>query len=364
MRRLALLRQKSLLEHDFGPGHPLRVKERFTLYFNLLKDKGILDLPGVMVIDPVYRASEEDILAVHDVSLLNLIKGLSERGGMLDADTPVPAGTYDRTLVQVGGKIYAGRAIMAGEFDRAVQCVAFGGHHATRAHFGFSFGFCYFNDEAIVVRHLQRHGIIKKAFILDCDAHHGNGIQEIFYDDPTVLYMSLHQDPRTLYPGTGFVHEVGEGRGEGYTVNIPLPPGVDNENYLRAVCEIFPPLMHEFKPDILYFIVGADNYFADPLTNYGLTMEFYPKLTAEVLKVADDVCNGRVLIELGGGYNVEASARIFYLVTACAAGVERLDVEDVRPPPYLQAPQWISKNVDRTLNELKSILKKYWACFR
>jgi acetoin utilization deacetylase AcuC-like enzyme len=363
LRRVALIYQRKLLEHDFGPGHPFR-RERLALYLEKLRVEGVLDLPNVRVVDPDFKASEDDILLVHDPSLLNLIKRLSVNGGMLDADTPVPIGTYERALIQAGGIIYAGRAVMGGEFDRAVQCVAFGGHHATKAHYGFSFGFCYFNDDAIVIRHLQRHGYVRRAFILDCDAHHGNGIQEIFYDDPTVLYMSIHQDPRTLYPGTGFIDEVGVGAGEGYTVNVPLPPGVDNENYLRALREIFPPLMREFKPDILLFIVGADNYFADPLTNYNLTMAFYPELTNEVLKIADEVCGGRILIRLGGGYNVKAAVNAFYLVTACAAGMEKLNIEDVATPPTGKASSWITRQVDSTLTQLKRILSKYWACFK
>jgi len=363
VKRVALVYQRKLLEHDFGPGHPLR-RERLILYFDLLREKGVLDLPWFQVIDPPMKATEEDVLAVHDVSLLNLIKSLSERGGKLDVDTPVPLGTYERALIQAGGIIHAGRAVMSGEFNRAIQCIAFGGHHATRAHYGFSFGFCYFNDDAIVIRYLQRHGYIKRAFILDCDAHHGNGIQEIFYKDPTVLYMSIHQDPHTLYPGTGFIHEVGSGAGEGYTVNIPLPPGVDNENYLRALREIFPPLMREFKPDLLLFIVGADNYFNDPLTDYNLTMEFYPELTREVLKNADEVCGGRILIRLSGGYDVNATAHAFYLVTACAAGVENLDIKDTYPTPSKRDATSISRRVNMILADLKRILSKYWACFR
>ncbi|MCS7114938.1 MAG: histone deacetylase [Nitrososphaerota archaeon] len=361
--KVALIYQRKLLEHDFGPEHPFR-KERFTLYFDKLKEKGILDLPQLQVVDPPLEATEEDVLLVHEPSLLNLIKTLSKTGGRLDADTPVPMGTYERALVQAGGIIYAGRAVVKGEFNRAIQCVAFGGHHATRAHYGFSFGFCYFNDDSIVIRHLQKHGYIKRAFILDCDAHHGNGIQEIFYEDPTVVYMSMHQDPRTLYPGTGYIHEVGSGAGEGYTVNVPLPPGVDNENYLRALREVFPPIMREFKPDILLFIAGADNYFADPLTNYNLTMAFYPELTREVLKTADEVCGGKVLIRLGGGYNVKAAVHAFYLVTACAVGAEKLDVNDIAPPPAEKAEPWITKRVDTTLAELKRTLSKYWKCFR
>lgn len=361
-KKVALICQKKLLEHDFGPEHPFR-KERFTLYFDLLKEKGILDSPNIQVLDPQFDATEEDVLAVHDPSLLNLIKTLSKHGGRLDSDTPVPAGTYERALVQAGGIIYAGKAVSSGEFDRAIQCVAFGGHHSTKSHYGFSFGFCYFNDDAMVIRHLQRRGHVKKAFILDCDAHHGNGIQQIFYEDSTVLYMSMHQDPDTLYPGTGYIHEIGSGSGEGYNVNVPLPPGVDNQNYLRAFREIFPPLMREFKPDILLFIAGADNYFADPLTNYNLTMAFYPELTREVLKSADETCKGRVLIRLGGGYNVKAAVHAFYLVTACAVEAEKLDIKDISPPPGQTAP-WVAKRVDTTLAELKRVLSKYWVCFK
>lgn len=360
---LAIIKQtEELLSHDFGPWHPLKNRERFEKYMALIEQHGITKLPWVKLITPTKVATEEDILAVHDQSLIDLIKRLSKTGGMLDGDTPVPPGTYERTLIQAGASMEAVESIMRGEYVRAIQCIAFGGHHATRRHVGRSFGFCYFNHEGVAMRYLQRIGLAKRFFVLDCDAHHGNGIQDIFYDDPTVLYMSLHQDPLTLYPGTGFVHEVGSGKGEGYNVNVPLPPGTTNQSYIRALKEVFVPLFKEYKPDMLVYLLGADTYFADPLTMLKLTLSYYSEAAKLVVDCANEVCGGRIFTILAGGYHVDATARAFCIGTARLAEVEPPDLPDEPGAPTEEDPR-VTARVDKVLSELKQVLSKYWSCF-
>lgn len=267
MKRIGLIYQEKVAEHDFGPTHPLR-KERLTLYLDKLRQDRLTELLGLSIVDPDREVSDEEVLTAHDISLLNQLKALSAQSGQLDADTPVPVGTYQRAKLQAGGLLYGAEMVMQGKWDRALQLVAFGGHHAMRRHEFITFGFCYLNQEAIVLRSLQKHGYINKALVLDCDCHHGNGIQDIFYTDPTVLYISLHQDPHTLYPGAmGFIGEIGEGAGKGYNVNVPLPPHTTCSSYLHALGEIFPPLAREFQPDLILFIINADTHFRDPLTN-------------------------------------------------------------------------------------------------
>ncbi len=353
---LGILHREELLKHSFGPWHPLKGRERYEGFMKWLRERGILDRPNVKVVETTLVASDEDILAVHDRSLLDAIKFLSIRGGWLDGDTPVPPGTYELALIQAGGVMQGCEMIMKGELNVAVQCAMFGGHHATRSHVGKSFGFCYFNQEAVAIRYLQRKGLARRVFVLDCDAHHGNGIHEIFYSDSTVLYMSLHQDPKTLYPGTGKVEEIGDGEGRGFTVNIPLPPGTSNKGYLKALHEIFPKLMEAFKPDMLFFLFGADTYYSDPLTALDLTMKAYLEVARLVKEVAENVCGGRIMLELGGGYDVDATARAFGLVTAVLAGVEDVQVEDVE----FQEDGWVEESVDRVISELKEALSPYW----
>jgi acetoin utilization deacetylase AcuC-like enzyme len=357
MRRILILRNSELFKHSFGSWHPLK-SERMNVYFRLLEEKSVTSLANVKVLETSLTINDDDILAVHDESLLNLIKSLSINGGALDSDTPVPPGTYDRARIQAGGLIEGALKILNGEYDVATQCVAFGGHHATRRHVGFSFGFCYFNQEAILAKYLQRRRNVRRILILDCDAHHGNGIQEIFYNDPTVLYISLHQDPNTLYPGTGFIHEVGEGEGEGYNINIPLPPGASDESYVKALNEIFKPVAHQFKPEIILWIFGADTYFADPLAGLNLTMNGYSRITDIVTDTADKLCNGKLITEFGGGYDVNSTALSFYLVTAKLAGLD-IRVDDPYSPPKGESRE-VSRRTEGVIAELKKTLGKYW----
>ena len=357
MRRVLILRNNELFKHNFGYWHPLR-SERMSIYFKLLEEKSITSLANVEVLETSLTVNDEDILVVHDESLLNLIKSLSIRGGVLDSDTPVPPGTYDRARIQAGGLIEGALKVLDGEYDIATQCVAFGGHHATRRHLGFSFGFCYFNQEAILIKYLQRRRHLERILILDCDAHHGNGIQEIFYNDPTVLYISLHQDPHTLYPGTGFIHEVGEGKGRGYNVNIPLPPGTSDESYIKALNEILKPIAFQFKPNMILWIFGADTYFADPLTGLNLTMNGYSIITDIIMDIGDKLCNGRLIVEFGGGYDIQSTPLAFYLVTAKLAGLS-IKVNDPYSPPRGES-EATSRRAEALIAEIKKTLSKYW----
>ncbi len=355
-RRLGILHREELLQHSFGELHPFKGRERHEAYMKLLRENRILERPNVRVVETSLVATEENLLAVHDRSLLDAIKFLSVRGGWLDGDTPVPPGTYERALIQTGGVMQGCEMVLKGELNVAVQCAMFGGHHATRSHVGKSFGFCYFNQEAVAIRYVQRKGLASKVFVLDCDAHHGNGIHEIFYEDPSVLYMSLHQDPRTLYPGTGRAEEIGEGEGRGFTVNIPLPPGTSNQAYLKALKELFLPLFKAFKPDMLFLLLGADTYYSDPLTSLDLTMSCYIEVARLIASASDEICEGRVMIELAGGYDVEAAARAFYLATAVLAGVEEVSVKD----DVILEDKWVLNRVDDTINTVKRLLSPYW----
>ena len=355
-RKTGILHREELLKHSFGAWHPFKGRERYEAYMKHLRDSGLLDRPNVRLVVTDLVASEEDLLAVHDRELLSAIKALSERGGWLDGDTPVPPGTYELALIQAGAVMQGCEMALKGGLEVAVQCAMFGGHHATKRHVGRSFGFCYFNQEAVAIRYLQRRGLARKVFVLDLDAHHGNGIHEIFYDDPSVLYMSLHQDPRTLYPGTGRADEVGVGEGAGFTVNVPLPPGTSDDDYLKALRELFPPLVEAFKPDLLFVLLGADTYYSDPLTSLDLTMKAYLEASKLIASEANAVCGGRVMLELAGGYDVEATARAFYIATSVMAGVEDVDASD-REAFH---SSWVSKRVDKVIEEVKRSLSPYW----
>ena len=323
--RAAVFFRKELLAHDFGSGHLYRVKERLDTYFALLREKGIIS-KSAPVIEPKRSINEDEILAVHDASLLKKIKTLSTTGGWLDGDTPVPIGTFERIGIQLGTAIEAATLVMEGKYERAVLIGAFGGHHATAAHTGKSFGFCYFNTSAVWVKQILRQHLAKRVLILDLDAHHGNGIQEIFYEDPSVLYISLHMDPRYSFPGTGFVDEVGAGAGLGYNINVPLPQKTTTQSYLKAIDEIFIPTMENYKPDLVHLLFGSDTHHHDPLSNLSITMDCYPAAAERVRESADKICGGRIITQLAGGYDIPIAARAFYLMTGVMLDTPTLDI--------------------------------------
>lgn len=204
-----LVYSEKYLEHDIGPGHP-ECPDRLKAIVEALKAAGYWSASKTKVLDPS-PTTPERVELVHDREHVELVRRLSQKESSLDLDTPMRANTFDLALLAAGGTIEAGEAVVEGELANAFALVRPPGHHASRARGG---GFCYFNNIAIMSEVLKSERSVRRVFILDFDAHHGNGTQDIFYEDPSVLYMSLHQDGRTLYPGTGFLDEIGSGGGE------------------------------------------------------------------------------------------------------------------------------------------------------
>jgi len=337
----SIVYSKKYLDHHLGPGHP-EGSERLKAIVEALKLAGYWSSPKVQVIEPE-PAMRDDIELAHDPEYVELVEKLSKFARPLDDDTPVNAGTFELALLAAGGTILAGKSVISGESRNAFALVRPPGHHAGRA---FGGGFCYFNNLAIMVEHLKRKFKLKRIFVFDFDAHHGNGTQDIFYDDPSVLYMSIHQDGRTLYPGTGFVDEIGSGEGEGYTVNVPLPPGSSDEEYASVMQEVFIPLTEEFKPELFAVSVGMDSYADDPLTQLELSTSSYGWLTRYTVDQAEKFCDGRVVLVLEGGYSLDAladgSVRILKVLTG----------EKPALPTKIRHPV--------VIDELKRMLKGYW----
>jgi acetoin utilization protein AcuC len=246
--------------------------------------------------------------------------------------------------------------------DRYAVAVSIGGgmHHARPSR---GAGFCIYNDVAVCVRHLQqRHGI-KRILILDTDGHAGDGTCEIFYQDPQVLFISLHQDPLTQYPGTGFTRQIGEGEGKGFSVNIPLPPRTAIQAFLYALEEVFSPLAHEFKPEVILRNGGSDPHFDDQLIRLGITVEGFYRIGAAVREVAQAVCNGRVVDMVGSGYNPTVLPSAWLALVCGVAGIA-IDLEDPIPsPPWLNDTVGMAE-VQRTIKEVKSYLSPFWNSFR
>ncbi|MBU4267032.1 MAG: histone deacetylase [Candidatus Altiarchaeales archaeon] len=314
MDKTALIYHEDYLKHDAGPGHPER-RERLISVMDYFRNGGILDKVETLTPDP---CSEEDLLRVHKGGYVEFVRAMCARGGgPIDADTFAQANTYDIARLAAGGVMLAGEVVAKGEFGNSLALVRPPGHHATRDK---AMGFCYFNNVAVMARYLQEKQGLKKIMILDWDAHAANGTMDIFYDDPSVLNISIHQDPVSFYPGTGFAEQLGEGAGEGYTVNVPLRSGAGDSDYVYVLEELIIPLAKSFRPGLIVISTGFDSHKDDFISGLQLTDQGYGFLTEMMLGLARDVCGGKLVVELEGGYNLEAIARSSYAVANSLLG--------------------------------------------
>ena len=253
-------------------------------------------------------ADEKWLRTVHAEEHIERVRHICELGGgVLDqGDTPVGPSSFETALLATGALLGCCDAVIEGRVKRSFAAVRPPGHHAEPNR---AMGFCLFANVAIAARYLQRaHGMGKVA-IVDFDVHHGNGTQAALEDDPSVLFISLHQDPRTCYPGTGYAWETGEATGRGFTLNIPFDPGSDDHAYDRALREQVVPKLDQFAPEILLISAGFDAHRDDPLAQIDLSEEAFEQMTRLLVKVADVHCGGRVVSALEGGYNLRALGR-------------------------------------------------------
>ncbi len=344
------------LEHEQTPTHPER-RERLAYTMDQFMEEGIFDLPEIKLIKPS-PANLEDVLAVHTKDYIEFLQRYSKIGGMIDWDTNIPVGVFERALLAAGGAIEAAKVVLDGVVDNSFALVRPPGHHA-KPYIGA--GFCYLNNMAIMVKWLLRRGF-ERILILDWDAHHGDGTQEIFYEDDRVLFISLHQMP--LYPGTGYPDEVGKGNGEGYTINVPLPPGTGDEEYLMVFEEIIEPVAREFRPEFIAISAGQDNHFTDPLTGLALTARGYAEMMRRAVELSKKLCNGRVVAILEGGYSVEAA--LPYTNLGIISAMAGLDLSYIREPEiYLAELKWRKMNVkDKVIKNIEAVRRihsKYWS---
>jgi acetoin utilization protein AcuC len=342
-------------QYDLGEGHPFR-GDRFVNAMRFFEGHGLFRLSEIVLNGPE-PASGEELLRVHSKDYVDLIFRLAKERKPYDFETPVSPEILEAALLIVGGAVECGKAVFEGKVKRAIS-VGGGFHHAGRNYGG---GFCIFNDIAILVEHLRSNCDVKRFLILDYDVHFGNGTSDIYYRDPSVLYISLHQDPRTIYPGTGFVWQIGEGDGEGFNVNVPLPPGTGDSTYLYALNEVFVPLAEEFKPEIVIANGGSDSHFADMLGDLSLTVKGFFNVARLIKKTADKVCDGKLVLIPGSGYNPKVLPPCWYALVAGIVGLDKTNIDELYPSPK-ETPQ-CQRTVERTVDELKRLLRKYWVCF-
>ena len=274
--------------------------ERLRRTMRVFENSGVLD---ALVRVPAREATGEELQLVHPAQHVETIRAASARGGLewVGPEARVSAGTWTAAVLAAGGLLEAVDRVVAGELDNAFVCCRPPGHHASAEQ---AMGFCLFNSVAVAARYLQsRHGL-RRIAIVDWDVHHGNGTQEIFYDDPSVLFVSLHQDD--LYPkGLGALAQRGTGDGEGTTVNVPLPPGTGDDGYRYAFERVVAPALERFRPDFILVSAGQDAAATDPHGRMSVTTEGFRTLARETRRVAEELCGGRVVALLEGGYRLD-----------------------------------------------------------
>jgi acetoin utilization protein AcuC len=300
--RACVVFDDQLTTYNFGPSHPM-APVRIELTMKLAGALGILEELDVVGATP---ATDDELGLIHSAAYIERVHKLSDHPAFADPshglgteDNPVFAQMHEASALIAGASVEAARRVWTGQAPRAVN-IGGGLHHAMPSN---ASGFCIYNDVALAIRWLLDNGAQRIAYV-DVDAHHGDGVQTMFYDDPRVLTISIHEGPQTLFPGTGFATETGGEGADGSSVNMPLPPGTSDAGWLRAFHAVVPPLVREFKPDILVTQHGCDSHMDDPLTNLMLSVDGQRASYLALRDLAEEVCGGKWVATGGGGYAV------------------------------------------------------------
>ena len=306
----------SLTEYDFGVSHPLS-PIRLDLTIRLARALGVLDGEHVELVSPAV-ADDALLATVHTPEMIAAVRRatVDPRHGLGTGDNPCFEAMHEASARVAAGSVAAALAVWQGRVSHAVN-IAGGLHHAMP---NTASGFCVYNDPALAIRALLDAGAERVAYV-DVDVHHGDGVQAIFYDDPRVLTISLHETPRTLFPGTGYPDETGGPGAEGSAVNVTLPPGTTDSGWLRAFHAVVPPLLRSWRPKILVSQDGCDTHVEDPLAHLALTVDGQRASYAAMHSLAHELCEGRWLATGGGGYAiVDVVPRAWTHLLAEAAG--------------------------------------------
>jgi acetoin utilization deacetylase AcuC-like enzyme len=352
MNKTAIFRDDLFAEHDPGFEHIDTPERILTIYAALdaIGDKKCFIEPSFS------RASLETLLLNHSRPLIDKVAATADKMYcVLDGDTFTSPKSYAAACLAAGALVCGVDLLFQAHIDNGFALVRPPGHHAERDK---SMGFCIFNNVALAAHHaIEKHGV-QKILIVDWDVHHGNGTQKSFYDTDKVLFVSIHQSD--TYPGSGSLHETGNGRGAGYTINIPLPGGQGDAEYANIFNTLVIPLAHQYKPEIILVSAGFDGYYGDGVSSMCLTCHGYGYMTRVLVKLAEELCGGKILVSLEGGYSLQGLREGVFAVLGELVGerfdtpfVSHLDGETAR---QLQAERGLHPAIER----VRDVAKKFW----
>ncbi len=348
MNRTGIVRDERYIQHitdDYHPENPNRLRS----IYSMLQQSDMRDL--FTEIPPRFPTREE-LEMVHLPSYIDMIASTAgQPARRLDPDTVTSPKSYEAACLAVGGVLEAIEAVLQGKLDNAFALVRPPGHHAERNR---AMGFCIFNNIAVGAKYaVQTHGL-EKVLIIDWDVHHGNGTQNTFYEDPKVLYFSTHRYG-FFYPGTGAPEEVGKGKGEGFTVNVPMPAGCGDAEYGNVFLHVLKPIALSYKPQLILVSAGFDTYSRDPLGGMRMTEKGYARLTNITMEIAQRTCGGKIVIALEGGYDLDG------LATSVRAVLRELRGDSIIDSVECQN---IERNeggkIDDALEKFKALYNRYW----
>ena len=342
-KKLGIVYHPDFFIHD-RPTHPEK-KERLQAILSLLRIENLFEKLEQLAPNP---ATTDELAKNHTSEHLMHIQSLCQlHKQQVDADTYLVPESYHVGLLSAGAAVTAMRSVMRGKMD---VCFSLGrppGHHAEPQR---AMGFCLFNNIALAARLAQEEFGLKRIMILDWDVHHGNGTQKIFYHDPGVLFVSVHQNP--AFPGTGHIQETGKGAGEGYNVNIPLPPGCSDPEYDRVFSEIIRPLADRYQPELLLVSAGQDAYHDDPLASMLVSYKGFANMARHAKEIAGEYTGGKIVLTLEGGYHLRGQAEAVVTIMSELGNWGRPIKEEPSPPsdPIYDDPSRIIAEVKKIHN--------------
>jgi acetoin utilization protein AcuC len=346
----AIVYHEGIAEYDFGEEYSLR-GDRFPRYIHLLESEGVLNRLGIELLVPE-PADDNDLGLVHTNDYIKRVKEIAENRGYLSDDTPITPSIVKAVKLIVGAALMAGEAVAKKGYAIA-QGVGGGLHHSGR---DYGEGWCVFNDVAVCARAMTDRHELKRVLILDTDAHAGNGTMDIFYSDPRVLYLTVHQDPMTLYPNTGFPEQIGEGDGRGYTINVPLPRRANDACMALVLERVFKPIVRQFKPQVIIRNGGADPHYQDELAELGLSYKGLWSIGRTVAEAAEKASCGLVDL-LCGGYSPGREEKGLYSLFSGEYEIPLTQKED--EPPLSHDPSLLTRT-ESIINQLSDLLADYW----